>query len=257
MSRRSKKLVESEPVLLAKIHEMASLYVLPSLVFMSFLWTGYDVETRLLPLTKYFGEDPQKARQLLARMHFLDESLAARIVKKHEVDFVGSDGSQLTTDEVFTRFIRRCSFHNNNKVHSGPAAFSERGTPPEKSTGSVDLAAFALLQGDENLQQFSYVHLISEMWPGRLLLDHRLKDKSSEHFRLAWLGCSVVAIITMIVILGLAIEQLWGDIRDVGEGQKEDIPAVVVELAYVTIIVYLGSAFLKNAVLPYFKAWKD
>lgn len=252
------KLMQSEPVLLAKIHEMASLYVIPSLVFMAFLWTAYDMEARLLPLTKYFGEDPQKARKLLSNIRFLDESVAARVVKNHAIDFVDSDGRQLTTDEVFTQFVKRCN--TLSKMDSGLAAES---CGPTAFSGEASLAGMAfaardvLLQTDEDLQEFSYVHLISEMWPGRLLLDHRFLDKDSANFRLYWLGCSAMAAITMIAILGLLTERLLDDIADVNSGQEEDISAVVVELAHASIILYLGFVFLKNAVLPYVKAFKD
>lgn len=221
-----RKLMQSEPVLQARIHEVASLYVFPSIVFMAFLWTAYDVETRLLPLTKYFGEDPQRARQLLSSVKFLDESVAACIVKQHEIEFVDTDGRELTTDEVFTRFVTRCHYFRPAVVYvleGSPSKGKRRVTGDQKEFA-------ALLEGDDALQQFSYVHLISEMWPGRLLLDHRLQDQDSANFRLYWLGCSAAAILTMIVILGLLIEQLWADIGDVREGQKADIVAIGVEL---------------------------
>jgi len=224
-----KKLSFSEKALIAEIRKVASLYVLPSLVFLAFLWQAYDEEARLLPLSKYFEEDPEAARKTLASMHFLPENVAARVVKKHEIHFKDSDGRHYTSDEVFTSFVKQC------KSYSG--------------TQSMRLTEGAL-------EQISHVHLISGMWPGKLLLDDRLVDESSANFRLYWFGCSAIGICIMVGILALLVQQSWWDVHDIREGQISDLAALFVQIAHAMVLLFLGPSFIKHAILPYIKTFR-
>lgn len=215
-----------EKELLAEIDQMASLYVLPSLIFLAFLWQSYDLESRLLPLSKYFEEDPVQARRVLASMHFLPEDVAAHVVKQREFDFQGSDGEYLTADEVFTLYIKECEVYKNTEVHGV-------------------------------MVQFSNMHLISGMWPGRLLLDHRLADRGSHNFRVYWFVCCALGLIIIGVIVGLLVEQLWGDVQDIRSGQYEDLAGFVVEAWTMVLILYVTQSFIVHHVLPYVQAITD
>merc|ERR1719282_901541 len=44
-------------------HKVAVFYFVPSVVFFLFLWTSYDINAALVPLSKYFEDDPEAARQ--------------------------------------------------------------------------------------------------------------------------------------------------------------------------------------------------
>lgn len=221
----------SEKVLFEEIHKMASLYVLPSLIFLAFLWTAYDIEARFLPLSKYVEDDPEQARRLLSNICFIYEDAAAHIVKKKRVEFQHANGRTLTSEEVFAQFVKQCALRSGSNL--------------------------VRMQSEDAKGQFSHVHLVSAMWPGMLLLDHRLADKSSVNFRRFYLGCCTMGIIVMSAIVWLLIQQLWGDLLDISQGQYSDIVSFFVELAHTITILYVGSTFLKNAIKPYIRAIRD
>lgn len=215
--------------LLDLIHRMASLYVFPSMIFLGFLWQAYDVEDSLLPLTKYFEEDPQRARHALSNVQFLDESVAAQVVKNKKIEKFLSDSKCCKGDNIFTLFVQLCEF------------YSKSGHTCNLSVHDVFL-------------KYSYVHLISAMWPGRLLLDHRLTDNGSVRFRFWWFAAGILSVVTETLIVALLVKQLWTDAKDIRSGQKEDLAGMVVTLASLTLILYVISSFTKNAIMPYIEA---
>jgi len=219
----------SEKALMAEIQKVASLYVLPSLVFLGFLYASYDEEARLLPLSKYFEEDPVKARKALASMHFLPEHVAARVVKRHEVKWKDPEGKYRTSDQIITLFVAQC------KTYAG--------------TQSEQMAEGAL-------DQFSHIHLISGMWPGRLLLDDRLADDSSYYFRFYWFVCSGIGISIMFGIICLLAKTSWADVRDIRSGQKSDLAALIVQMGHAVVLLYLGPSFIKATILPYISQFR-
>jgi len=215
--------------LLTEIHQMASLYVLPSLIFLAFLWQSYDLESRLLPLSKYFEAetDDLNCRRMLSNMHLIREDVAAHVVKRGEYELQDSDGDYLEADEVLTLYIKECEAYSRSDSRSD-------------AHGVMD--------------QFSNVHLISGMWPGRLLLDHRLADHGSHNFRVYWFVCCGIGLVIMIIIIWLLMKQLWGDVVDVRSGQYEDLAGFVVEAWTMVLIVYVSQSFLANSVIPYINA---
>merc|ERR1719456_1544848 len=48
-------------------------YVLPCCLFLAFLYGSYDIERSLVPLNKYYEEDPERAHQNLVRMVMVPE----------------------------------------------------------------------------------------------------------------------------------------------------------------------------------------
>lgn len=219
----------TEKAWMAEIHKVASLYVTPSIVFLVFLYMSYDEEARLLPLSKYFEEDPSIARQTLGSMLFLPEAIAAGVVKRREVKFKHSDGKYHTSDEVFALFVKQC------KTYVGSQA-------EQMAEGS--------------LEKSSHVHLICGMWPGRLLLDDRLADDSSYHFRLYWLGCSAVQTCLITAIIACLANEIVGDVRDFRDGQISDLAALIVSVLHAVLLLYLGFSLFKVVVLPYIGAWR-
>jgi len=219
----------SEKALLAEIQKVASLYVMPSLVFLAFLYMSYDEEARLLPLSKYFEEDPSLARSTLASMHFLPEHVGARVVKSHEVKWKDSNGNYRTSDEMFDVFVKQC------KTYTGTQS-------EEMAEGSLD--------------QFSHVHLISGMWPGRLLLDDRCADDSSYYFRLYWFGISALGASIMIAIIVCVAKTSVEKMHDIHSGQLSDVAAVFVQMLHAVLLIYLGSSLFRNTILPYIGGWR-
>lgn len=217
----------TEKALLAEIQKVASLYVMPSLVFLAFLYMSYDEEARLLPLSKYFEEDPSLARSTLASMHFLPEHIAARVVARHEVKWKDSNGNYRTSDQMLTLFVKQC------KTYSGIES-------EELAEGSLD--------------RFSHVHLISGMWPGRLLLDDRCADDSSRYFRLYWFGCSAVGTLINVAIIACVVKTSMEKVQDIRDGQTSDVAAVIVQMLHAVVLTYLGSSLAKNTILPYIGA---
>lgn len=218
------KLGITEKALMAEIHKVASLYVLPSLVFLGFLYASYDEEARLLPLSKYFEENPALARKALADMHFLPEHVAARVVRRHEVKWKDANGNYHTSDEIFTLFIKQCKTY--------------------KGSSSETMAEGAL-------EQYSHIHLIAGMWPGRLLLDDRLADDGSYYFRIYWFAATAVGMSIMMAICALFAYTSWNEVHDIQSGQKSDLAALIVQMAHCIVLLYVGPSFVNHTILPY------
>lgn len=61
-------------------HQVAVFYFIPAVVFLIFLFSSYDTEATLLPLSKFFEDDFEASRTVLNRVRFMRE--------KHVVDYV-------------------------------------------------------------------------------------------------------------------------------------------------------------------------
>lgn len=251
--------IESKEELLGEMHKMASFYILPSMVFMAFLWQAYDIEAKLVPLSKYFEEDPELARSLLSSMHIISEDVAASLVRKHEIEFYDIDGRPLSSDEVFHQFVGQCM--KEKQIFFASISADETADRPEEHSEAEPLMRTPTLW-TRSRKEFhkikkmresasSSVHLINEMWPGRVLLDHRLIDTESVQFRRFWFFCCTVACSIMLVLFLLFTNLVWHDFKDVMAGQNTDLAGLLVELGHALVILWLGPSFLKNAILPY------
>jgi len=68
--------------LLRGAKQAVSEFVLPSGLFVGFMWVSYDIEASLLPLSKYFESSPLYARRALSQMPYIHDRFVAKAVKQ-------------------------------------------------------------------------------------------------------------------------------------------------------------------------------
>jgi len=216
------------------IKRAATLYVGPAIVFMVFLWQAYDVEDKLLPLSKYLEEDPGEARRILKDMRVIPEKVAVRVLNQEKVRFKDDDGNRLTADQVLTNFVRRCNEEPDDEV--------------EKDVDGEEDRQMAMVD-EEDGEPTTY--LIREMWPGRLLLDYRLQDSRSKPFRRFWFVLCTIQGIIMACLMPIFGHLIYHDFHDVLNQHYVDSAGLIVELGHVAVVLYLVPSFLMHGVLPF------
>lgn len=137
---------------------LTGVYSLPLLWFMAQLAAVYDTESGLLSLSLYFEDDPEAAREALSETQSMKE--AAAVTAALQLTFAGHKDKPCTMDDVVGELVGR---HEANQPE------------PEGSRW----------------------RLISSLWPARVLLDQRLADEESRHFRSLWL-CFSLACLTCL-----------------------------------------------------------
>lgn len=222
-----------EPVLQSHLQKTLVFYFVPTMFALLFLYPSYDIESMLLPLSKYWEEDPRWARQSLNRMVFVDETEVAAIVMSGlNLSKDGMQGMQDACNEI----VARCP--NSDGFPDGVQAPS-----PHPST-SVEEGAAASISEDKWVQ--SPWRLVSRMWPAQLLLDDRLSDVGSTSFRRAWLCFGTLSLGLMLFVFFFFIRQVKKDIFDVVEGQYPDSGALAVEVAFASVTGWISVKFLGN-----------
>mmetsp|Transcript_5900 Transcript_5900/g.10670 ORF Transcript_5900/g.10670 Transcript_5900/m.10670 type:complete len:412 (+) Transcript_5900:77-1312(+) len=201
---------KSEKVFLRFLKLIAVEYLAPCCVFMALLFSAYDTENQLLPLSKYVEEDPPTARALLAQMTIVLEASAAEAVEQGQHIPVGL--STCTSDESLAALVAACEQVSVLEDEEGAASFAQ-----------------SLL---ENARVEKYTRFVAEMWPARALLDPRIQDESSARFKRVWYAVNGCAIPLTFLVLLFFLSQLRADLKDVENGQVEDVGGMIVALVY-------------------------
>lgn len=206
--------------------KIVAIYLTPAVVFLLFLAGSYDTEATLLPLNKYVEEDPKVAKANLGRMPFIWEKAAAVVVARG-LSFQGKDGKPCTAEDVCMEL-------------------SERADALEESVHTEELQHELDAAGTTGTWQ-----LVSAMWPAQVLLDARLSDKGSRHFRYAWYLFTLVSALLMFIVslnfwiwLYLGVRAVWG-------GRKIEIAEIGVEAFFLVVTCWLLHGFVKNALVPF------
>lgn len=194
---------------------VAMFYFVPTIVFLAFLWSSYDIEANLVPLSKYFEENPDAARRNLGKMPFIPEATAAHIVRSG-LSFKTPGGGPCETSEVYKELISR----------------AEKADP-------------------QSIEDMSDWRLVSTMWPAKLVLDPRLADQASMQFRWAWYVFSGLTLLTMAFIFYFFIKQGLGDLEDVYNNQISDVASLAAEIGFLGLTLWLGQGFLHNFLIPF------
>jgi len=216
-----------EPVLQAHVEKVLVFYVVPTMFALLFLYASYDIESMLLPLSKYWEEDPRWARQSLNSMVFVEEKEVANIVMMGlTLHGDGPKGFQDACTEIMARCPRPEGPHQG---FVGPALEEGAEVPIAEEAGPL-----------------SPWRLVSRMWPAQLLLDERLEDAGSQRFRLAWTLFGSLSLCLMVFVFFFFVRQVKKDIFDVMEGQFPDSGALAVELAHAITTGWISWTFLGN-----------
>mmetsp|Transcript_9263 Transcript_9263/g.17046 ORF Transcript_9263/g.17046 Transcript_9263/m.17046 type:complete len:412 (+) Transcript_9263:34-1269(+) len=204
---------------LYEAHQVAVFYFVPAIVFLLFLFSSYDTEAFLLPLSKFFEDDFEASRTALKRVRFMRENdVAARVQK----------GLQLKGGGLAPTILDAFQELAEVAATDAPATVAR--------TSRLQLrAVFDKQRGQEEAR----MRVTWTMWPARLLLDPRLSDKDTVIFRCLWhLFLAVIGLLMAVVFYCLSC-QMVKDVTDVWTGQLPDLAGVCVELGHFAITAYL------------------
>jgi len=222
-------------------------YFAPTAAFMGFLFRSYDTEADLLPLNKYMEEDPDWARANLAHICMINEDRAAEVVQRGLLPQVKGP---LEASHLYQALIDVASENSgvggSASAMEGGSASANGGEDGTAAAAEVAATAPAAMGRREtfvaSLSAAGHVPksaFISTMWPAKVLLDGRLRDKDSMAFRQVWYIFAGIAFPMMVFVLGFFCYQAEKDVEDVRSGQTEDVAGLVVEFAYFCATVYL------------------
>jgi hypothetical protein len=230
-------------VVLENVKTAVVFYFAPTAAFMGFLFRSYDTEADLLPLNKYMEEDPDWARANLAHISMINEERAAEVVQRGLLPQVKGP---LEATHLYQALIdiasEKSSLSGDNEAGSASANGGEDGTAAAAEVAAMAPAAtgrresFAASLSAAGITKSAF---ISTMWPAKVLLDGRLRDKDSKAFRQVWYIFAGIAFPMMVFVLGFFCYQAEKDVEDVRSGQTEDVAGLVVEFAYFCATVYL------------------
>mmetsp|Transcript_60612 Transcript_60612/g.141200 ORF Transcript_60612/g.141200 Transcript_60612/m.141200 type:complete len:208 (+) Transcript_60612:439-1062(+) len=180
--------------------QMLQNFVAPCGVFMAFFYSSYDLQSTLLPLSKFLEEDPETSQRALASLVLMEERLVAADVATH--DPVCGNFTQV--DQVYTVIIQRY--------------------PDTK----------------RQLSDAEGIHgIYRTMWPAAVLLDPQLEDRGSGSFRGAFmLFLGVSCAVQALIFAYFAYQGLWKDLyNDVYlEGQRGDAWSCLVLVVHAVAI---------------------
>eukprot|EP00929_Paragymnodinium_shiwhaense_P091703 TRINITY_DN51618_c0_g1_i1.p1 TRINITY_DN51618_c0_g1~~TRINITY_DN51618_c0_g1_i1.p1 ORF type:complete len:460 (+),score=89.15 TRINITY_DN51618_c0_g1_i1:43-1380(+) len=206
--------------LIGDVQRLMAFYFLPALMYMHFLWTSYDVERSLVPLSKYLKDNMDAARAALQRATVVEEATTSALVSQG-LSFEGRGGQICSMEVVLAELTER---HNS-------------------------------LSDDDRsrLPRLSKSYLLATKWPAHLLLDPRLEDNESAAFRKVWHGYCLVAVVLGGYLSFTLVMQMVNDIHDVSNGHSEDVVALMVEAWCLLLMAYLFWEFVSMVLIIFVK----
>jgi hypothetical protein len=197
---------ESKTEVEEELQNMLKHFILPSLVFFGFLASSYDLEAQLLPLSKYFEENPSHARVTAARMPFLDEKEVQKVIPTLSIKTM-SFSESTTLDLVYRELIEKT-----------PEQFHEE-----------RLKALGI-----------HWHLFSTLWPSKILLDPRVQCDEAKSFRRLLFVLTINSTLLMVGIFVYFCYQAGKDVMDVWSGQYEDAMSLLVLFWHAGVAGYMA-----------------
>jgi len=209
-------------------------YAAPVMFFVAFLYQSYDIEEMLLPLSKYWEEDPEWARASSAKMVCADERLVAKAVML--------EGLQLELPGASAA---------GEEVSVGPGHFAREIMKRQAKEKAAVEAGTEDKVGDFQLSRWRH---ISKMWTAQLLLDPQLQGPEHRRFRLMMALFSVVSLGGMAFVFFFFGYQIYKDVLDITTPpyQRTDIMSLLVELLYLLFTAGIAHAFWSNTLKYWF-----
>ncbi|CAE7213168.1 unnamed protein product [Symbiodinium pilosum] len=196
----------------------AVFFGLPALFYIIFLYMSYDVEWLLLPLSKFWEEDPEWALKT-----------SSELVSWLNLDARAT--GPLHPESCCQVFIKDMA--ESMCIAAQMAPGYQAGGLDERAT----TAATAIKRQG----------LIQRAWIVELLMDYRMADDKSRHFRVAWsLWIFITALICFAAVALLAL-QIAKDVEDIVRGQHAEILGTVVTGVNVLCMVSVILIFLYDA----------
>merc|ERR1719181_1134089 len=66
-------------------NKMLAQYAIPSLIFMAFFYSAYNVSGLIMPFSEFFEADPEGAKQKICSLAMVEETEAAEIVQNRGI----------------------------------------------------------------------------------------------------------------------------------------------------------------------------
>lgn len=183
---------------------MMLFYFAPVIIFFMFYKDAHDIEYELLPLNKYFEEDPEQARGTLGDIAFVPEGRAHAIVESGLTLHTHGEGAAFSQEEVLTEVIERFA--------------TDRSVRPARD---------------------SIFRVVSACWPAKILLDPRIKDDNTIAFKKLWRVYSVFTLGLKGLIVVFFVKQIIGDLVDVLWGHWSDVCSEIVAMAHLSLVLWL------------------
>jgi hypothetical protein len=192
------------------IQKLAAFYVVPTGLFIMFLYNGYDTNSSLLPLNKYFGGDPDEARRLLGRMRYITEGATAAATEN------------LSPSEDLDEAIRQVTF------------------------GAEVLMKESKTKADA-IPPMSQWRLICGLWPARFLMHSSRNDEESQEFRRVWNVMSVFSLLVISSIIAFFLRQFYLKIWNViYKEEYSDVAGLVVALGHSILAAMLAYPLIRT-----------
>ncbi|CAE7221646.1 unnamed protein product [Symbiodinium sp. CCMP2592] len=231
--------------LLDGLKKDAVFFGLPAIFYIIFLYMSYDVEWLLLPLSKFWEEDPVWAQEVSSDLAFITENVARRTVLH------GSSETALTVEDIAESLSVSAqqvpeSETNDSRVGLLPRSSSRKPAGWISEQRQQRLQKTGKSSGKIGLGQFRS-GLITRSWIADLLLDYRLVDAKSREFRLAWILWVCIICLACLAAVTLLALQIAKDVQDIIRGQHADIVGTVVTSVNVLCMIAVVLRYLYEA----------
>jgi len=194
--------------------QMLQKFAVPCIVFLAFFYGSYDLESTLLPLNKYFEEDPEYCQRALATIQHMEEGVVSSYVASHDVIAQALTYNPSVPEPSITMVYRLMI-----QDYAGAKKSS-----PDSQEGILQLSFF---------QTF---------WPGSVLLENRLTDDASKTFRTMFRAFLCVCFpVQTLIFAAFVYQALWKDLyQDVYlEGQVHDLAGCVVLIGHTVAVAWI------------------
>merc|ERR1740121_2553211 len=239
--------------------KMFSLYYMtPAIVFMCFLWTSYDVENTLLPLSKFMEGDAEQARERVSSTSVINEGDAHRAVKTGLPVKGDDDGYQLQD------LCRRLAEHAEQLEQTRKALDDETRCP---ACGAILLAGGGECArcadraetptGATAAARRPYVEMVERIdftkswWIAELMIDRQLADNESRQFRRVWYLYSVISLLVTGMVACCFIYSMSHHLKKAEQAWESDVLCVrrlfcatFAELLHLCVAVHVGFDFV-------------
>mmetsp|Transcript_51830 Transcript_51830/g.160768 ORF Transcript_51830/g.160768 Transcript_51830/m.160768 type:complete len:433 (-) Transcript_51830:58-1356(-) len=207
-------------------------YFAPAGYFLMFLYQSYDIEEMLVPMSKYWEEDPEWARQSSLKLVLAEETFLAKAVLHKGL-----------------RLEKRCDEDADEPEPREEPSQARTLGHRRVRTEVLRLQAAETEAVDPHASfKLSNWRHVSEMWASQLLLDPNLDDGESVRFRRMWCVFCLASLAAMGFAWFFFFYQIVTDVHDIfwPPYQNTDIPSLVVDILYLAFTGIIAYTFWRN-----------
>lgn len=233
---------------IASLKQDMLFFGLPAILYVVFLYLSYDVEWLLLPLNKFWEEDPEWAHKTSSEMAFVQEWVASLAVLHDPVSL------QDVADSIALQSKER---RDEDRLHHS-TSFLQRHFSSSRLTAWVPAQRLQKLK--ERLQSREIApagppprkYFVERAWIARLMTNAQLvaQDRKCKSFYIAWLVWMILTSLICLAAVGLLIMQLKNDIEDIISGQREEYVCIAVIGANVIIMIIVSYYYVVDLLFP-------